>query len=518
MTDALGSDVLVIGAGLAGLSLALRLAPRPCIVLSPAPLGQAAASAWAQGGVAAPIGRGDSVALHAADTIAAGAGLVDPEIAALIAQDAAARIDDLLALGVPFDRETDGSLSLSQEAAHSKPRVVRVAGDLAGRSIMRALASAVRRAEHITLLEGVRAVALLEHDGVIAGALVRGPRGDGVVRARETVLATGGIGGLFRVTTNPREARGAAIAQAFRAGAVVGDLEFVQFHPTAIDIGADPTPLATEALRGEGARLVNTDGEPFMARYDDAAELAPRDVVARAVHSERSAGRGAWLDCRASVGAAFPERFPTVFSACMSAGIDPRIQPIPVAPAAHYHMGGVVTDRWGATTLAGLSACGECASTGANGANRLASNSLLESMVFGARIAERLRDATPPPLRVGHAQAPPQIDVATLDALRERMSRDCGVVRDGAGLTGLVDWITAAEQTAGGPSALMAARLIATAALQRRESRGGHWRSDHPATDPIGRRSFMVRDGQQGIRFLDRDPLPPQPRPRSATA
>ncbi|MCX7050936.1 MAG: FAD-binding protein, partial [Proteobacteria bacterium] len=279
-------------------------------------------------------------------------------------------------------------------------------------------------------------------------------------------------------------ARGAAIAQAFRAGAVVGDLEFVQFHPTAIDIGADPTPLATEALRGEGARLVNTDGEPFMARYDGAAELAPRDVVARAVHSERDAGRGAWLDCRASVGAAFPERFPTVFSACMSAGIDPRIQPIPVAPAAHYHMGGVVTDRWGATTLAGLSACGECASTGANGANRLASNSLLESMVFGARIAERLRDAPQTPLRVGYAQAPPQLDVATLGALRERMSRDCGVVRDDTGLTGLVDWITATDRSAGGPSALTAARLIATAALQRRESRGGHWRNDHPATDP----------------------------------
>jgi L-aspartate oxidase len=515
VTDALESDVLIIGAGLAGLSLALRLAPRPCIVLSPAPLGQAAASAWAQGGVAAPLGAGDTPELHAADTIAAGAGLVDPMVAALLSREAAARVEDLLALGVPFDRLPDGSLALSREAAHSRPRVVRVAGDLAGRAIMRALTTAVRRAPHITVLEGVRAVALLEDDVGIAGALVRGPRGNGAIRAGETVLATGGIGGLFRVTTNPREARGAAIAQAFRAGAVLADLEFVQFHPTAIDIGADPAPLATEALRGEGARLVDSQGEPFMLRYDAAAELAPRDVVARAVHAERRAGRGAWLDGRSSVGAAFPERFPTVFSACMSVGIDPRTQPIPIAPAAHYHMGGVVTDPWGATTLPGLSACGECASTGANGANRLASNSLLESMVFGARIAQRLRDASSPALRRGHAQAPPQLDVATLDSLRERMSRDCGVIRDGEGLAGLLDWISVAERQAGGPSALTAARLIATAALQRRESRGGHWRSDHPVTEEVGRRTFMARAGDTDVAFLDQDPFPSQTAPRS---
>lgn len=504
MTARLETDVLVVGAGLAGLFLALRLAPRRCIVLSPAPLGQAAASAWAQGGLAAALQPGDSAEQHAADTVAAGAGLVDPEVALLIAREASARVADLLQLGVPFDRTARGELAVSLEAAHSRARVVRVAGDLAGRAIMSTLAAAARMAAHITLLEGVRAVALLEHEGRVTGALTRSSLGEGLILARETVLAAGGCGGLFRITTNPREARGAALAQAFRAGAVIADPEFMQFHPTAIDIGADPAPLATEALRGEGARLVNRDGEAFMSRYHADAELAPRDVVARAIHAERAAGRGAWLDCRAGVGAAFPERFPTVFGACMAAGVDPRQQPIPVAPAAHYHMGGVVTDQWGATSVAGLSACGECASTGAHGANRLASNSLLESVVFGSRIAERLREGELPSLQAGHADFPPLLEVATLDMLREGMSRDCGVIRERAGLERLLASIDAVGSTAGWPSAILAARLIAAAALARHESRGSHWRSDHPAAADPPRRSFLISDPVGEIRFLER--------------
>lgn len=507
MTAQLETEVLVVGAGLAGLFLALRLAPRRCVVLSPAPLGQAAASAWAQGGLAAALRPGDSAVRHAADTVAAGAGLVDPAVALLIAQEAPARVDDLLALGVPFDRTAGGELALSLEAAHSQPRVVRVAGDLAGRAIMRALADAARAASHITLLEGVRAVALLEHAGGVTGVLTRSSQGEGRIFARETVLAAGGCGGLFRITTNPREARGAALAQAFRAGAVIADPEFMQFHPTAIDIGADPAPLATEALRGEGARLVNRAGEAFMGRYHPDAELAPRDVVARAIHAERAAGRGAWLDCRAGVGAAFPERFPTVFGACMAAGVDPRQQPIPVAPAAHYHMGGVVTDHAGATTVPGLSACGECASTGAHGANRLASNSLLESVVFAARIAERLRGSGLPAQRRGHAEFPPLLEVATLDMLREGMSRDCGVIRDRTGLERLLASIDAAGEAGHWPSAMLAARLIGTAALARRESRGSHWRSDHSAPAEPPRRTFLVRDAAGGIRFLDHGPF-----------
>ncbi|MEY3136873.1 MAG: L-aspartate oxidase, partial [Pseudomonadota bacterium] len=355
------TDVLVVGAGLAGLFLALRLAPRRCTVLSPTVLGQAAASAWAQGGLAAALDPADSPEQHAADTIAAGAGLVDPQVALLIAREGPAAVAALANLGVPFDRTQTERFALSLEAAHSQARVARVAGDLAGRAIMETLVTAVRRATHIQVLEGVRAVALAQTEGRVTGVMTRSTEGESLISAAETVMATGGAGGLYRITTNPKEARGAALAQAFNAGAVIADPEFVQFHPTALDVAADPAPLATESLRGEGSRLINADGTAFMSRYHPQGDLAPRDVVARAIHAERMAARGAFLDCRASIGADFPTRFPTVFSACQRAGFDPREQPIPVAPAAHYHMGGIATDSWGRSTVTGLSACGECA-------------------------------------------------------------------------------------------------------------------------------------------------------------
>ncbi len=496
------TEILIIGAGLAGLFLALKLAPRACTIVTPAPLGQAASSAWAQGGLAAALDPEDSPEEHAADTVSAGAGLVDPAIALLIASEGPARIRDLLELGVPFDRTPEGALALSLEAAHSRPRVARVAGDLAGRAIMDALTGAVAAAaSHIRIVEGLKAVSLLQTGaGRIAGIVTedRGGRRD-TLTAQETVLCTGGLGGLYRVTTNPPGARGDAIAMAAACGALVADPEFVQFHPTAMDFGLDPAPLATEALRGEGARLVNRDGNPFMTRYHSDGELAPRDEVARAIHAERLAGRGAFLDARAAVGDAFPEHFPTVFAAARAAGIDPRKAAVPVSPAAHYHMGGLVSDDWGRTTLEGLSACGECASTGAHGANRLASNSLLEAVVFAERIARRLKTepGTAPDASAGRVW--PSLAPATLSELRTRMQADCGVVRDRAGLSSLIDWISGQIAMAGIARPLSVAAMVARASLAREESRGGHFRSDFTGRDGAAR-SFVTLEPDGEIR------------------
>lgn len=493
-----GNDrVLIIGAGLAGLFLALRLAPRPCTIISPAPLGEAASSAWAQGGLAAALDPKDSPEKHAADTVAAGSGLVNPAIARLIAEEGPARVRDLIALGVPFDRTPDGKLALSLEAAHSMPRVARVAGDLAGKAIMGALTAAVRAASHIDLIEGARAVGLLQDiNGRIGGAVLRDRRGrHSTFTAPETVLCTGGSGGLFKITTNPPQARGDALAMVYQAGGVIADAEFVQFHPTAMDVGLDPSPLATEALRGEGATLIGTDGASFMHRYHPDAELAPRDEVARAIHAERAAGRGAYLDTRNAIGDHIQDHFPTVYAACMAAGIDPRIAPIPVAPAMHYHMGGIVCDIWGRSTVRGLSVCGECASTGAHGANRLASNSLLEAVVMAARIADRLRDSDLKNAGETTSTVPQALPDEALQTLRHGMADNCGVVRDASGLTTLLNTLCELENIHGSTHPIIAARLIAQAALAREESRGGHFRSDFPDTASEAHRSFSHAPG-----------------------
>ena len=491
-------DVVVIGAGLAGLFTALKLAPLPVTVIAAAPLGQGASSAWAQGGIAAAVGEGDSTEAHAADTIAAGAGLVDERVAHLVAAEAPARIRDLLAYGVPFDRDLAGHFLLSREAAHSRNRVIRVSGDRAGAAIMQALIAAVRATPSIRVLEGYEAEDLIVADERVRGVrLIRAPeRGNGVwdlLPASAVVLATGGIGGLYAVTTNPAYARGEALAFAARAGAVIADAEFVQFHPTALDVGADPAPLASEALRGEGAILVNRRGERFMLRVHDAAELAPRDVVARAVYAEVRSGRGAFLDCRAAIGAEFPRAFPTVYAHCRAAGLDPARQPIPVAPAAHYHMGGVATDVRGRTTVEGLWAAGEVASTGLHGANRLASNSLLEAVVMGARVAEDILALAPHCVTTQPAElrrveggrpADPLRRAAAIARLRKIMTDNVGVLREANGLRAAVLALRDIEASAGGDTQLanmaLAARFVAGAALARCESRGAHFRSDVP--------------------------------------
>jgi L-aspartate oxidase len=278
--------------------------------------------------------------------------------------------------------------------------------------------------------------------------------------------------------------RGEGLALAALAGAEILDPEFVQFHPTAMDVGADPAPLATEALRGEGARLVNADGRPFMADYDGAEELAARDIVARAIESERRAGRGAFLDARPPLIGDMAHEFPAVFAACESAGIDPRLQPIPVLPATHYHMGGVATELDGATSLEGLFAAGECAATGVHGANRLASNSLLEAAVFGARAGRAARDAISRSSRLMPAATPaPNLPRVAMAELRLQMTAGAGVVRDSQGLGALLAWIAAAEATHGVALPLIAAKLVAGRALDRRESRGAHFRADYPSAE-----------------------------------
>jgi L-aspartate oxidase len=476
--------VLVIGAGLAGLTAALAAAPRRVLVLSPAPLGKACASAWAQGGMAAALAPDDSPALHAADTLAAGAGLCDPEAVRVLTTEGPAAIARLAALGAPFDRRADGAFVQSLEAAHSRPRVARVGGDGAGAAIMGAVIAAARGAEHVQILEDTAALALLrDASGRIGGALVR--RGGALmeITAAATILATGGLGGLYAVTTDPVAVRGEGLALAALVGAEILDPEFVQFHPTALDVGLDPAPLATEALRGEGARLINADGRPFMADYDPAKELAARDIVARAIESERRAGRGAFLDARPPLIGDMAHEFPAVFAACQAAGIDPRRQPIPVLPATHYHMGGVATDLHGATSLAGLYAAGECAAAGVHGANRLASNSLLEAAVFGARAGQAARDAISGAGRIAPAAPAPNLPGRVLTELRRRMTAQAGVVRDAEGLGALLAWITAAEAAHGPALPLIAARLVAGGALGRRESRGAHFRADYPAAE-----------------------------------
>jgi L-aspartate oxidase len=499
------TSILIVGGGLAGLFCALKLSPQPVTVLTATPLGEGA-SAWAQGGIAAAIGEGDTADDHAADTIACGAGIVDEKIAHLLASEAADRIHDLLEYGVPFDRDLEGKLKLSREAAHRARRIVRVGGDLAGKAIMQALAVAVRNAPHIRVVTGWSLTGLDTKDGRVTGVRGRDAEGHNVaLPASAVVLATGGIGHLYAVTTNPVGARGDGLAAAARAGAVIADPEFVQFHPTGIDIGKDPAPLASEALRGDGALLINGRGERFMPALHPDAELGPRDVVARGVFAEIQAGRGAFLDAR-PLGAKLPELFPTLYANCIAAGIDPVTQPIPIAPAAHYHMGGVLTDKDGRTSLEGLWACGEVASTGAHGANRLASNSLLEAVVFAARIAEDLNGRAFAPIETklpdGTVEAKP--DTPAMRTLREMMSRNVGVLRDKTGLTRALAALLKIDADTKAPEELrsmaVVGLLVAAAAFQRHESRGSHERLDYPDTDAkLARRTFLTLEDARRI-------------------
>ena len=505
----LEADVVIVGAGAAGLFAALTLAPKRVIVLSEGPC----ASAWAQGGIAAAVAREDSVQSHAADTMKAAAGTADAEVVRTLTSEAPKYIELLAKYGVRFERDENGAFRLSREACHARRRVLKAeAGDGFGAEMMRALGEAVRNTPSITFVSGVSAERLIRRDGAmrgpVQGVLAR-QLSDGkeiVFAAPAVLIATGGIGGLYAATTNPLQAVGRGIAMAARAGALLSDLEFVQFHPTALDIAEDPAPLVTEALRGEGAYLVNSRGARFMQDDNELAELAPRDVVSRAIFAQMQKGQKVYLDCRHID----VSHFPALISACARANIDPQRDLIPVIPAAHYHMGGISTALNGRTSLDGLWAAGEAASTGLHGANRLASNSLMEAVVMGGRAAlDIARFAAPDIARfVTHANPPrigalPKLPAISdmeneRDVLRETMSDFVGVVRDEKGLERALRIISTIAASAEGRDARTAdmalvAKLITQSALNRLESRGAHYRSDYPDTVArLQKRSFTT--------------------------
>lgn len=518
---------LIVGAGLAGLFAALKF-PGPVTVLSPVPLGSGASSTWAQGGIAAALGDDDTAELHARDTETAGAGIVDPHIARLIAREATGRIYDLADLGVPFDRDISGRFTQGREAAHSRNRIVRVTGDRAGAAIMATLIQQVKAQPRIRILEGLLAYELAMENGRVVGVYAH-PVDDKatpvLILSHATIFALGGVGGLFEVTTNPPQARGQGLGMAARAGALIADPEFIQFHPTAIAVGRDPAPLATEALRGEGATLVNDAGERFMLQVHKDAELAPRDIVARAIFREMRAGRRVFLDATGNIGARFPEAFPTVFANCQADGIDPRTTPIPVAPAAHYHMGGISVDENARTTLPGLWAIGECASTGAHGANRLASNSLLEAIVFGARaahdVAQTASMGTSNSSTVDRPASSAAAATPSVMALRKMMTSNVGLERSEPELIQAIDFISKMEKAGANDPDLrnMTATclLIAGGALRRKESRGGHYRSDYPQTDPAwATRTFVTLEQVRSLADAAIATLPKTTKARTA--
>ncbi len=493
----LRTDLIVVGAGIAGMSAALHASGRRVVMLTKAAFGGGGASPLAQGGVAVALGPMDSPETHLADTVAAGAGLCHDEVVRAITNEGPARIAELVEWGAVFDRQPDGAIELAREGAHSLDRVAHAMGDATGAELVRTLASAIMRSSRVEILEHHMVVDLLFEWGRVVGvvAITRGGR-PLVVTAAEVILATGGVGQIFAHTTNPVEATGDGLALAAGVGARSAGLEFVQFHPTAIDGPGQPMALLTEALRGEGAVLVDDRGERFMPAEHVSAELAPRDIVARAIAVRRRLGRKVFLDATGL--GSLASRFPTVVELCARQGLDPSQDLLPVSPAAHYHMGGVVTDLEGRTSVPGLRACGEVAFTGMHGANRLASNSLLEALVVGARCGEDLAHEshqTPVAVNDGHkhsnfplADSPWMDDggnTTAADELRWIMEAGAGVERTQGSLKvareQLHDLRRRVFPQPGELAHMMrVANLILKAAETRTESRGAHFRADVP--------------------------------------
>jgi L-aspartate oxidase len=521
-------EVIVVGSGIAGLVCALSLAPRRVALITKTPSLAGGSSLWAKGGIAAALGPGDSPKKHAMDTLAAGAGLSDPQQALALAEDGVSSLQLLIDEGVPFDRALDGTLELAREAAHNHARVVHAGGDATGEILVSALIDQVQKSPSIQVLENTFAYDLLVSDSRVDGLVTSSSdTGWEFHRSQSVVLATGGIGMTWWNTTNPTEATGDGLAMAARAGARLADVEFVQFHPTALATrdGGDGTslPLLTEALRGAGAQLRDESGCRFMQAVHRNAELAPRDVVARAIHQRISNGQAVFLDVGPIFAAGKDALFPQAFDAARKAGFEPQNELLPITPAAHYHMGGVQTDRRGRTSIQGLWACGEVATTGIHGANRLASNSLLEGLVYARRVADDVRDVQSLARRseVGALLMPTPSTPhggatlrTILDETRKLMSANVGISRSGPGLelalsrladmTGQLSYSETDSQNSKHlahqevvhlcevQNVLLVARLVTLAALQREESRGSHYREDFPETRQKWRRRQRI--------------------------
>ena len=492
--DRVQTDFLVVGAGVAGLRAAIELAPAGRVLVAAKESLHESSSEYAQGGIAAALADDDSIALHEQDTLFAGDGLCDRQAVRVLVSEAPRAIDELLSWGANFDRE-DGRLLFAREGAHSRNRVLHAYGDSTGREIARALLERAKSLPNVELRSFAEMTDLTSApDGAVCGALFHdSSRGsDYRVSARAVLLATGGIGRVFKETTNPDIATGDGVAAAFRAGADIADIEFVQFHPTALHVEGAPRFLLSEALRGEGAYLRNAEGERFMKRYHPLEELAPRDVVSRSIAMEiRRTGSGhVFLDLRHLDGDRIRQRFPRIYRTCLRYGVDLAKDLAPVHPAAHYAMGGIRTDLDGKASLPRLYSAGEAACTGVHGANRLASNSLLEGIVFGARAGRAMREHAPLDCTFGDVVASGQGERAD-EEVRRLIWEHCGILRSGEGLEQFL--VFGAERSTIG-------RLIALCALARRESRGAHYRLDYPEKDPAFEKHSVINRSLE-VRF-----------------